>query len=371
MQIINATPFLAAYAMGLKPDGRELAVVVVKGTFALDPSQTTGTPDRPVPIELSPAAEQVEPVMADVFEGEPGVGVPIYESDFAYFKPKCDVIVHAAAHAPEGKMVEAVEVGLRCAGTIAKRLMVTGPRVWRRGPSGLEPSLPPRFTTAKISYALAFGGVDRPGEAEAKDDPTKHIWFVENPAGIGFHPTYPAGGRPYPSLIAAGEALTKPGGRIRPIALGPIGRAWPPRPKLAGTYDARWKEERFPFLPEDFDERYFQCAPEDQQMPHPVGGEVIELFNLTPAGYTAFRVPKLSMPIRFVRRGDDVHQASAIIDTITIEPVLRRVSFVWRASCPLKRNLIEIKSCEVGEVSRPVVGVTVGGQEGSGSEPDA
>ena len=33
MELLNATGMQAGYTMGLRPDGRELLVVVVKGTF--------------------------------------------------------------------------------------------------------------------------------------------------------------------------------------------------------------------------------------------------------------------------------------------------------------------------------------------------
>lgn len=40
-----------------------------------------------------------------------------------------------------------------------------------------------------------------------------------------------------------------------------MGRSWQPRLRYAGTYDQHWMDERLPFLPEDFDLRYFQSAP--------------------------------------------------------------------------------------------------------------
>ena len=41
MELINATGMQAGYTMGMQPDGRELLVVVVKGTFTIpkDPKQ--------------------------------------------------------------------------------------------------------------------------------------------------------------------------------------------------------------------------------------------------------------------------------------------------------------------------------------------
>ncbi len=35
MQLVHATGMQAGYTMGMQPDGRELLVVVVKGTFAI------------------------------------------------------------------------------------------------------------------------------------------------------------------------------------------------------------------------------------------------------------------------------------------------------------------------------------------------
>ena len=74
MQLINATGMQAGYTMGLEPSGRELLVVVVKGTFTIpdDPNEEPRLADEQVPL-----------VDADVFTGEPGFSAPLYESDYA------------------------------------------------------------------------------------------------------------------------------------------------------------------------------------------------------------------------------------------------------------------------------------------------
>ena len=64
-----------------------------------------------------------------------------------------------------------------------------------------------------------------------------------------------------------------------------------PRYPYAGTYDQHWIDEVFPFLPADFDDRYYQAAPEDQWIDEPQGGEEVVLVNLTPEGRTSFRLP--------------------------------------------------------------------------------
>ena len=42
------------------------------------------------------------------------------------------------------------------------------------------------------------------------------------------------------------------------MALGPLTRSVPRRLKYGGTYDQNWEDNIFPFLPPDFDERYYQ-----------------------------------------------------------------------------------------------------------------
>ena len=46
MELINATRMVAGYNMGLEPSGRELLVVVIKGTFVLPEARRAGAPGR-------------------------------------------------------------------------------------------------------------------------------------------------------------------------------------------------------------------------------------------------------------------------------------------------------------------------------------
>src|SRR5437870_4570846 len=62
MELINVTRMAAGCSMGIEPTGRELLVVVVKGTFVL--------PKSAEQVRLHD--EQVPLVMADTFSGEPG-----------------------------------------------------------------------------------------------------------------------------------------------------------------------------------------------------------------------------------------------------------------------------------------------------------
>ncbi len=332
MNLVNPTKLLAAYTTSLAPDGRESVVVVVKGTYTI--------PDREdQPPRL--ADEQVPPVMADVFTGEPGFSAPLYEIDFAARKPRCDVLLNGSAHAPGGKPVDRVKVSLEV-GTVSKSFNVVGNRVYKAGALYLAVSEVVPFTVMPISYNNAFGGVDR-----SNPDPAKHQWFLTNHAGVGFHAATSAkalNDKPLPNTEEMGASITKSTGKPKPMAFGPVGRSWQPRLKWAGTYDKKWLDEKFPFLPDNFDDRYFQAAPDDQQMPYPRGGEEVVLTNLTPKGRTAFKLPSsLALPVLFLRKNGAHEEKQAVVDTIVIEPDKKRFMLVWRASLALRRNAFEIR----------------------------
>jgi hypothetical protein len=131
-----------------------------------------------------------------------------------------------------------------------------------------------------------------------------------------------------------------------------MGRGWPDRLKYGGTYDQNWTDNVFPFLPADFDPRYYQAAPQDQQIPYPQGNETVTLINLTPQGKTRFRLPDAEMPVLFSRRRADDVSLNAPLDTIVIHPDAGRVTLTWRASIPLQRDIFEVTECIIGQRSR-------------------
>lgn len=338
MELINSTRMVAGYTMGLEPSGRELLVVVVKGTFTI--------PSEGEPVRLADAQEPL--VMADVFFAEPGKSAPRYEAEFAPRKPRCDVLLHASAYAPGGRPATRVEVGARL-GSWSKTFAVVGDRVWLAGPTGIAASSPVPFTQMPITYDRAFGGTD------ARDkDPSKHAACMRNPSGRGFHKNLRedfVNGAPLPNTEELGQAVTRVDGDYRPMSFGPIGRHWEPRAAYAGTYDDRWLEDHFPFLPPDFDEQYYQSAPIDQQVAHVRGGETISLLNLTPAGQTTFALPVFDAPIHFFPRKGEREDGQLVLDTITIEPDLKRFTLIWRATRPLQKKMLEIAQVMVGKRS--------------------
>lgn len=338
MEFINETRLGAGYTVATDKEGVESLVIVVKGRFDF-PAADGG------PVTLS--STQAGPAMVDVFAGDPAVSAPLQENDFAPVKRRCDVLLLGTCHAPEGRPSHSVDVGVRC-GAMNKMFRVVGPRYFRSGGTGWRIDGPRPFVTQSVSYEEAYGGV-----ARVRKDPTRDRWYLSNPVGIGFHcdeDSQHLDGKPLPRTEEIGDPVVRPDGDYRPMAFGPLGRSWKSRLAWAGTYDQGWLDAHFPFLPPDFDERYFQSAPEEQQIDHPQGGETVVLLNLTPEGRTVFRLPAdLQVPVLVFVRGDEIRELATRVDTITLEPDLRRLSLVWRASLPLRRNVREVLQVRIGQ----------------------
>lgn len=339
MELINATRMVAGYNMGLEPSGRELLVVVVKGTFVL--------PKAGEPVRL--ADEQLPLVMADTFTGEPGFSAPVHEIDYAPRKAACDVLLVGSARAPEGRQVTRQRVGVRV-GPMEKQFDVVGDRVWQAGLTGISASSPRRFTTMPVSYDLAFGGTDRHSE-----DASEHDAYLPNPVGRGWHKHLKnawVDGAPLPNTEEVGKAVISPGDRHKPMALGPLGRGWPERARFGGTYDEQWLADVFPFLPKDFDERYYQAAPEDQQVPLPRGPMEVMLSGFTADGVRQFVLPHFEAPVHVFPKRGEREDCTATLDTIAFEPDLERFTMSWRVARPLRKSMHEIAQVLVGKKGR-------------------
>jgi hypothetical protein len=345
MELINATRMVAGYTMGLEPSGRELLVVVIKGTFRIP------QPGEPVD-RVALADEQLPLVMADTFTGEPGFSAPVYEADFAPRKPQCDVLLHGCAYAPGGRPTRRVEAGIQVGGW-GKRIAVVGARQWDCGAAHLRATPAQPFVRQTISYDVAFGGTD-----SRHEDPAKHAAFMPNPVGRGFHKHLKkewVDGQPLPATEEPGRAVTDTDGAYRPMAFGPVGRGWQPRSALAGTYDDEWLDKHFPFLPPDFDDRYHQAAPADQQLPlsQLAGGpQDVLLTHLTPDGHCRFVLPQLVAPVHVFPKRGEREDYTAGLDTIVFDPEEQRFTMTWRVARPLARNMHEIAQVLVGKKGR-------------------
>lgn len=342
MEVINGTRYSLLATEAADREGQPHLLVIAKATYRL-PQRDGGT------LTLREVAREI--LLTDVFEGEPGYSSPLIEADLAFRKPACDVVFKGSAHAPGGAPVTELPVVLKL-GPIQKTLRVVGARTWKRGLMGISASAPESFTSMPLNWARTFGGMH---EAENESDDRRMC--SANPVGCG----YASAGigknlrdTLAPSIEWPNQPIKKPGERYRPAGFGPIGRSWTPRLALAGTYDEQWKEQVFPRLPADFDEAFFQCAPVDQRMPYPTGGEPVTLINLTPGGGALrFALPRrLDLSMAAITRDRAIAKLSPVVDTVLIDTDEGALDIVWRASAPLKRSILEIETLGVGNVCR-------------------
>ncbi|PTT22494.1 DUF2169 domain-containing protein [Acidovorax sp. HMWF029] len=328
----NHTPYPSQYFQMMDTGDEVFHVIACRVTFDLKTVAADGTPQV--------AQSQAPLVQADQFYEDPNTSSCLQESDFAPYKPKCDILLaNATAYAPEGKPHQRWPVGLRV-GPWQKVLAVTGPRRIQHGMLGWKLTEPEKVTEVPLRWELAYGGTcEWPLRPVAGQEP--EIWapYEANPLGHGWvdkawhrksrmdelpAPQIETFNRPFDANAANAQ-------RYAPVGVGPIGKWWTPRRQKGGTFDPEWKENRWPRLPKDFDFGYWNCAPEDQQIPYPQGGEEILLAGLTPRQQLA----KVILPQPAVHAVARLQVGPVLplpmnLDTIILDVKALTLSCVWR-----------------------------------------
>jgi hypothetical protein len=325
--IENRTPYSAAQCFLRDKDGARVWVVAVRATFDIAADGSTLLAPKQEPVALVP-----------VYSGKPGSSSLLYETDLVLGKGTTDVILHGHAHAPKGKTATELQAALSV-GPVKKVLTIVGDRRWVGSGPFRRLGKPLPFTKMAIVYERAFGGTDplSNGSRRAK-------WETRNPVGTGFavRGRHPVGQRA-PNVFL-------PNRPNAPAGFGPIPRDWAPRLALAGTYDQKWRSTRHPLPPSDFDERFYQCAPEDQQaLSYLKGGESVVLVHLTPEGLTRFNLPKMRLVFHTLFGIDDLVHHRANLHTVILEPDQRRLQMVWHTQLRCHSKVYKLKHTVVRE----------------------
>lgn len=340
MEVLNLTRYLHQFTMGMDKAGREYLSFVVKGSFDF-PSVPGGVAEG--------SASQRPLVMADEFVGEPGFSATRWETDFAFRKPHAEVLVQGAAYAPGGRPAERVRVGVLVGGW-SKQFDVVGPREWRVVGPAISATRPYPFQRLDFGYHTAFGGPDR----SRPDSPAPAAYDL-NPHGLGFAAVSGLsrlGGLALPLTEDPADPVTSPYGRYRPMAFGPVHRGHPDRLRHGGTYDQAWLDTVFPFLPADFDDRYYQSAPPDQWLDRLAPGTPVVIANLTPSGREEFRLPDTALKIRIHRGREVCLDRTVLPDTLLLDPEARQLMLVWRVEVPMRRIITEFTEAWIGPPTR-------------------
>ena len=324
MRTKNSTPFpFGVKVTSTRPPQPEMTLVV-RGRFDL---AETGV--------LQKAAGEVDaiaqgPMSGDRFaEGdETWSGELVYSSDFADMKLRTDLLLRGACHTPGRRPMTTCPVTFQV-GQWKKSLRVMGRRVWRETISGAEPGPPAPFVEMPLGYTRSFGG---PG-------------YEPNPDGLGVE------GLELPNVEPPGEPILRRGDRPAPAGFGPVNPGWPQRKAMVGqNYRAAYSRERAPYYPDDFDWRFFNAAPLDQQLEgYLVGDEELRLQNLHPEhAAIAMKLPGLRIRCFVHDVEKSFREVRMNLDTLFVDGDAKQVLLTWR-------GLTRVKDAELEDVTTALV----------------
>lgn len=347
-EVRNHTPYPSQYYQMLNADDVVFHVMVSRLTYDLQRLDAQGVPQL--------ATKQAPLVDADQFYYQANTSGTVQESDYAPFKPQCDILfANARAYAPNGESLPRWPVGVRV-GKWSKMLAVCGPRTIRPGVLGWSIDEPEHATEVPLRYELAFGGSAQwPEDLDDGQEPDILSRYDANPIGSGWLDKAWLAKRKPPTLRGPqielfgqpfdNDALRKQHYPV--VGLGAVGRWWSPRVDLAGSYDDAWTENRWPYLPKDFDFAYWNCAPDDQQIQFPQGGEEILLVGLTPGGgQFKAKLPDRPPYVRLRLHAGPILPRKMWLDTLTFDMQAMTLSCVYRMTVAAATGVRVLEVCQ-------------------------
>lgn len=384
----NFTPFESQYFQTIDPTGKMFNVVALRITYDMGLSGANAA--------LTYAADQSPLATEDQWTGEVNNSSPLWESDFAPYKPQCDVLlVNAVSRPPHGEWQRVVGkhrntdavatakrwtcgVGLEWqdedhkAPSWHKQIAVTGPRAF--GFTGLAD--PESVSEVGIDWQHAFGGeiklptqdqLNANGTVKKKAGADRWDTDERNPVGRGQDKSSGAAGPQLEvSLLNPYRAgLTQ--GSYAPVSFNPLGRSWLPRRTLAGTYGGAWRETQWPLPPMDFQYAYWNCAPADQQVAFLPPGTRIFMSNLYSPGGGGTQDWSAQLPMHqlfgfayFTAVQAAGPHVPMDLDTLVIDMKTRQIYATYRLVLPAGdypeggKLILETRMCPVGKPNEPV-----------------
>lgn len=317
--------------------GIDTLYITLKATFEIGKALAVADEQRPV-------------VLADEYWGEPGLSSLKYPSEAHLTKPATDVILVGEACAPDKRPVSQIDVTMAVADR-RKTVRVFGDRVWESGLVGLRMTSPTPFEKMPLIYERAFGGVHQAEEVA--------LFEARNPVGCGFigkRKKKEIEGMKLPNLEDPANLIGKAGDQPPPVGFGAISPAWEPRKSFVGTYDEAWQKKRAPFLPTDFNSRFFNMAhPDLVCRGYLKGGEPVEVINASPNGPLRFKLPTCQIDMA-VRVAGKIEKPLLNLETVLIEPNASTLSMTWRAALVCDKKALKVEQVELALQSIDVKG---------------
>lgn len=329
LQVANQTPFTASLSVFPDPAGVETAYMIVKASFR------TGAEG----LEL--LKPQVPLLATDVFWGDPVSTSLRAAGEFGLLKPATDVLLVGHAVAP-GAGARVADVGIRV-GPVSCVVRVFGDRHWKKSVGRWRPSDPQPWERMPLRWERAYGGIaPAQGNAVPEHEP-------RNPVGRGLvsRKGRPLDDQTLPNLEDPQALLNEPDDRPAPACFAPVAPTWMPRRNYAGTYDEAWTRGRAPYLPKDFDARFFNVAPPGLVAAgHLQGGEPVRLIGFSVGAPIDFDLPRCELELEFDFDGSKIPLRPQM-ETVLVEPDAARVQLLWRAALAVDKKLLKLKQVTV------------------------
>lgn len=332
-EIDNKTKFYFEFLPLADEHGSPLIVPVIKATYHIQ---------NQAPAVL--AEEQIPLNIGGEYWSNPDSSSYKYEPETAFFKPATDIVLIGHACAQKQKTT-VLDVGLRL-GPLQKVIRVIGDRFVVKRTDTVTLHGPKPFEKIPLIYERAFGGWDR-----SNPNPDKHKFEPRNPVGVGFG--YPNGNPEepirLPNLEDPRHTWQHWGDRPPTAGFGYISPHWQPRASYAGTYDKKWNDTRKPFLPDDFDRRFFNAASPGMIAPGYLrGDEPVTIINASPTGRISFNLPGVPPPWCAIEiRGGKREILQTQLDTVTIDTDENLLILLWRAHVVVSKGPHDVLAIEI------------------------
>ncbi len=313
-EVKDTTPFRSLGYLVRDRRGAENWVVAVRAVFDIKEDGLLAIAETQQPVRLAPVYTS------------PDARELAAESDICPFRPKADILVSGIACLPGMASARRFDATLEIGRSI-KRAHIQGERILRRKGRRLDVSDPAEFGGVLLSWRSSLGRAD---DAEGNGG------CAHNPLGTGWCDTWdeiPDGGETALPLIENPGSPLIPGQPLPlPHGFGPVQPHWRPRLDHAGTYDEDWQRAQAPLPPGDFDDRFHQAAPEDQQFDLR-GGEPVRLINMHPDGEIAFRLPQIVMEAATRIASERIDTRFGII-SVLVDAKDKTVDITWNTHLP-------------------------------------
>ncbi len=325
MKVINRTALTFAPLAGRSNFPGHSMTLIAKATYILKPGQ----PPIALPKQPFPTGDEFYP------DDEEKIGPPRYESDFAYFKPKADLLLVGTCHPPGGTPIPVCHAVFQV-GNKSVKLTVAGDRRWEKKLLSRSATAPQPFRSMALRYENSYGG---PG-------------FVANPIGKGHEPLRGGQGQEIwqlPNIENPSQLIQNPKDRPFPAGFAPLSAKWHTRAGKLGSYGGSYRKTRWPWFPADFDYAYFNAAAPDMQVDGFLRGDEPLLFeNLHPehAKYES-RLPGLRVRCFINRAGASEKQAGNFeevpmhLDTLWVDMASEKMVLLWRGVATVKSEEFE------------------------------